>query len=126
MMEGLGGNKMTYQWEDVTETFTESQRYYKQTYLEIDEVLDERLEVSLFSSETGPYEIYCSYGKMYGIIYTDAANQEELRKKIKADLEKEYAKSGRNPSSEFMQYFIETYNLCLPNDIFFDADALMK
>lgn len=117
---------MTYQWEDVTETFTESQRHYKQTYLEIDEVLDERLEVSLFSSETGPYEIYCSYGKMYGIIYTDAANQEELRKKIKTDLEKEYAKSGRNPSSEFMQYFIETYNLCLPNDIFFDADALMK
>ena len=51
---------MTYQWEDVTETFTESQRHYKPTYLEIDEVLDERLEVSLFSSETGPYEIYCS------------------------------------------------------------------
>ena len=37
--------------------FSESQRYYKHTYLEIDEVYDEELEVSLFSSEEGPYEI---------------------------------------------------------------------
>ena len=34
-------------WRDVTSTFTESQRYYKDTYLEISEVLDDVIEVSI-------------------------------------------------------------------------------
>ena len=46
------------QWVNVTDTFSESQRHYKNTYLEICEVLDEVVEVSLFSSEDSPYEIF--------------------------------------------------------------------
>lgn len=42
-----------YIWKDVTEFFSESQRYYKDCYLEIDEVYDECVEVSLFSSQKG-------------------------------------------------------------------------
>lgn len=37
-----------YQWVNVTDTFSGSQRYYKNTYLEICEVFDEVVEVSLF------------------------------------------------------------------------------
>ena len=45
------------QWRNVTEEFSEDQRHYKNTYLEICEVMGEDLEISLFSSLTGPYEI---------------------------------------------------------------------
>ena len=38
----------------------QSQRYYKNKYLEICEVFDEVVEVSLFSSVDKPYEIYFS------------------------------------------------------------------
>lgn len=57
------------QWVNVTHTFSESQRHYKNTYLEICEVLDEIVEVSLFSSIDNLYEIYFSFGIMYGIVY---------------------------------------------------------
>jgi len=57
------------QWVNVTNTFSESKRHYKNTYLEICEVFDEVVEVSLFSSVDKPYEIYFSFGIMYGIVY---------------------------------------------------------
>ena len=38
------------EWVNVTDSFSESQRHYKNTYLEICEVFDEVVEVSLFSS----------------------------------------------------------------------------
>nr|WP_300836768.1 hypothetical protein [uncultured Acetatifactor sp.] len=57
------------QWVNVTDTFSESQRHYKNTYLEICEVFDEVVELRLFSSEEDPYEIYFSFGIMYGIVY---------------------------------------------------------
>ena len=58
-------------WKNVTETFSDKQRHYKNIYLETCEVYDEVLEVSLFSSIVDSYEIYFSYGKFYGIIYVD-------------------------------------------------------
>ena len=48
------------EWVNVTETFSERQRHYKNVYLEICEVCDEKVEVSLFSSEEDSYEIYFS------------------------------------------------------------------
>jgi len=98
-----------YIWKDVTEFFSESQRYYKDCYLEIDEVYDECVEVSLFSSQKGLYEIYVSYGHMYGIIYAEAEEAEAKREEVKAVLEKEFA---------------EKYKLCIPNDIFFDDSGV--
>ncbi len=44
------------QWVNVTDTFSESRRHYKNTYLEICEVIGDALEVSLFSSAGQPYE----------------------------------------------------------------------
>ena len=59
-------------WENVTNTFSEERRHYLNTYLEKCEVYDGTVEVSIFSSESQPYEIYVSYGRMYGIIYSNA------------------------------------------------------
>lgn len=112
-------------WEDVTDTFSEESRHYKNTYLEICEVIDELLEVSLFSSKDDPYEIYFSFGKMYGIVYASKEEAYIIREQMKRDLEQEYQKN-KEPSSEFINYFVEQYNVCIPNDVFFDEEALMK
>ena len=46
------------QWKNVTGFFSEEDRYYKNTYLEISEVYDEKIEVSLFSSEEDQWEVF--------------------------------------------------------------------
>ena len=111
-----------YTWRDVTETFSEDQRYYKDTYLEIDEVYNEEVEVSLFSTQEGPYEIYVSYGIMYGIIYVDADEAEGKREEVKKELAEEYEKH-KEPTGDFINSFCERHKVCLPNDIFFDTSS---
>lgn len=108
-----------YMWKNVTKFFSESQRHYKDCYLEIDEVYGEHVEVSLFSSRKGLYEIYVSYGRMYGIVYAGAEEAETKREEIKAVLEKEYQKH-KEPTGKFINEFVEKYKLCMPNDVLFD------
>lgn len=110
-------------WRNVTETFSESERHYKDCYLEIDEVYGEQIEVSLFSSQKGKYEIYVSYGCMYGIIYADAEEAERKREEVKTVLEKDYEKH-KEPSDEFIDEFAEKYKLCMPDDVLFDFSGL--
>lgn len=111
-------------WENVINTFSESQRYYKNTYLEICEVFDEVVEVSLFSAVDQPYEIYFSFGIMYGIVYSDKENAYDRREQMKLELEQEYRKN-KEPSSEFINSFAIKYDVRMPSDIVFDEDALM-
>ncbi len=109
-------------WEDKTDTFSEKQRHYKNTYLEICEVYDNLLEANLFSVDDGTYEIYVSFSPMDGIVY--AKNKQEavsVRENIKKDLVAEY-KKRKKPSDEFIKMFAEKYNLCLPLDTYFDFD----
>lgn len=113
------------QWRDVTETFSERQRHYKNTYLEICEVYDEEVEVSLFSSEDGPYEIYFSYGKMYGIIYVEKDEADSEREKVKRELQAEY-QTCKEPSNKFIDEFCKKHKVSFPNDIVFDTDAFME
>lgn len=113
------------QWVDVTNTFSESRRHYKNTYLEICEVLDEVLEISLFSSIESPYEIYFSFENMYGVVYAEKENAYEKRDQMKADLECEYYKN-KKPSNEFINSFTGKYDVCLPSDVLFNEDALME
>lgn len=101
------------QWRDVTDTFSEERRYYRDTYMEICEVLDEKLEVSLFSAEEEPYEIYFSFGIMFGVVYADKESAYEKREQMKADLEQEY-KKNKEPSDEFMDSFGKKYEVHLP------------
>lgn len=112
------------EWVNVTDSFSESQRHYKNTYLEICEVFDEVVEVSLFSSEKDPYEIYFSFGIMYGIVYAGEGEAYEKREQMKSDLEQEYRKN-KEPSNEFIDSFAEKYDVCLPSDVLFNEEALM-
>ena len=110
-------------WKNVTNTFSEKRRHYRNTYLEICEVYDEAVEVSVFSSESQPYEIYVSYGRMYGVIYSNAEDAYAKLEEIKKVLEKEY-KENKEPTDEFFEAFAEKYQLELPQDIIFDTSAL--
>ena len=110
-------------WWNVTNTFSEERRHYSNTYLEICEVYDEAVEVSVFSAVANPYEIYVSYGIMYGIIYCDKEEAYEKFEEIKQVLQKDY-EENKEPSDEFMRMFIDTYGLCLPNDVLFDEASL--
>lgn len=112
------------QWVNVTDTFSESQRHYKNTYLEICEVLGETVEISLFSSIDDSYEIYFSFGIMYGIVYAEKEDAYEKREQMKSDLEREYCKS-KEPSNGFIDSFAKKYDVCLPSDVLFDEDALL-
>ena len=49
------------EWKNVTDTFSEEERHYNGKYLEIDEVYDDVVEVSVFSALDEPYEIYFTY-----------------------------------------------------------------
>lgn len=112
-----------YKWKNVTEFFSEDERHYKDTYLEIDEVYDGTIEVSLFSSQEGLYEIYISYGIMYGIIYVEEERADTKREEVKNELAQEYQKH-KEPTDEFINEFCEKHKVCMPNDILFDASKL--
>lgn len=112
-----------YKWENVTELFSEEERHYKNTYMEINEVYDEVVEVSLFSSKEEPYEIYFSYGIFYGVIYVDAENSYLKREEIKNELAQEY-QNHKEPTDEFINSFSKKHKVCMPNDILFDASSL--
>ena len=107
-------------WKDVTDFFSEDERYYKDTYLEITEVYGDEIEVSLFSSKDEPHEIYFSYGIFYGIIYVDGKKAHSKREEVKNELVKEYQKH-KEPTGEFMKEFCKKHEVYRPNDILFDT-----
>ena len=106
-------------WKNVTETFSDEQRHYKNMYLETCEVYDEILEVSLFSSIVDPYEIYFSYGIFYGIIYVEQENAVEKYETVRKELEQEY-NTHKEPTATFINEFAEANKVELPSDILFD------
>jgi hypothetical protein len=108
-------------WVDVTNTFSEEARYYKNLYMEINEVYDDFIELSLFSSTESDYEIYFSYDIFYGIIYVNATTAHEKREEIKNELEVEYNKN-KKVTNDFINDFGAKYDVQLPNDILFDFD----
>lgn len=112
-----------YKWENVTEHFSEDARHYKNTYMEINEVYDDKVEVSLFSSQEGPYEIYFSYGMFYGIIYVDAKDAAAKREEVKKELALAY-NDNKEPTGEFINTSGEKHEVSLPSDILFDASSL--
>jgi len=108
-------------WVNVTNSFDEEARHYKNLYMEINEVYDDVLEVSLFSCEDGPFEIYFSYDIFHGIIYVEATTAHEKREEIKKELEFEYRKN-KKVTDEFINSFAVKHDVNLPNDIFFEFD----
>ena len=116
-------------WKDVTDTFSDERRHYHNTYMEICEVLGETIEISLFSSEEDLWEIYVSFGPMYGISYADVENAWEIREQMKHEIAEEYEKNKEKPSDSFINPFAEKYKLTIENSIFDEGllmDTLMK
>ncbi len=112
------------QWEDVTNGFSEKERHYKDTYLEIDEVCGEELEVSLFSAKDRDYEIYFSFGeRFYGIVYAKPEEAWQIREQMKKELEEE-CKRSKEPSDEFIDYFAEKFHVEMPMDTVFDFNLV--
>jgi hypothetical protein len=87
--------------------------------MEINEVYDEVLELSLFSSIGGVSEIYFNYGHFYGIIYAEATTAHERRNEIKKELEAEYRKN-KQATGTFINEFVAKHDVQLPDDIYFD------
>ena len=115
-------------WIDKTAAF--ENREWKDKYLEICEVLDDKIEVNLYScDDINNYEIYVSYGIMYGIVYAHKNKAEKLREEIKDLIYNDYITNGYNedmPSDEFISEFHKKYNIEIPNDIFFDENEFMN
>jgi hypothetical protein len=112
-------------WVDVTEAFSEKERHYSGTYLEIDEVYGELLEVSLFSSLEGPYEIYFSFERFYGIIYAEEQDAAVEREQVKKELLQEYL-DYKEPRGDFIDSFAKKHKVCMPGNILFDASSLFE
>lgn len=111
-------------WIDRTNTF--EKRTYLDKYLEICEVLDDKIEVNLYSCpDINKYEIYVNYFSLYGIVYVSKDNSLKLREEIKDLIYNDYIKNGKT-SDEFIKEFIDKYKIDIPNDIFFDEDAFMN
>ena len=114
-------------WIDKTNTFEE--RKWKDKYLEICEVLDDKIEVNLYSCEDiNNYEIYVNYGIMYGIVYVHKNNAIKLREEIKNFIYDDYITNGYSeniPTDEFIDKFHKKYNIKIPSDIFFEESEIM-
>lgn len=115
-------------WIDQTDTF--ERRDWKDKHLEICETLDDEIEVNLYSrDDIENYEIYVSYGVMYGIVYVHKDKAWDLREEIKKVIYDDYLKNGYDPdmpSAEFINSFGEKYHICIPTDIFFDEEAVIQ
>lgn len=109
------------EWKNVTDCFSEEQRHYNGKYLEIDEVYDDEVEVSVFSATDDPYEIYFSYDRFYGIVYAEKEKVYEVRDEMKRELQAEYEKN-KKVTDDFINQFAEKYDVCMPADILFNFD----
>lgn len=115
-------------WIDKTDEF--EKRKWKDKYLEICEILDDKIEVNLYSrDDINNYEIYVSYGIMYGIVYVHKDKAKKLREEIKELIYNDYVKNGYSedmPTDEFINNFGKKYNIQIPSDIFFDEEEFMN
>ena len=69
------------------------------------------------------YEIYVSFGIMFGIVYVKKEATNEIFYEIKVKIEEEYVKN-KEPSDKCRSGFDRKYGLSLSNDLFFDMDGL--
>ena len=106
------------EWKDVTDCFSERERHWKGRYLELCEVAVDEIELSLFSCPDSDWEVYVNYGKMYGVSYARAENAVEHRNAMKMEIEAEYRKNGKTPSSAFINRFAVKYALDIMHAFF--------
>ena len=86
-------NNKKLKWKEVQDTFSEEDRHYNNNYLEVDYVLDNKIEVSYFSGEQD--EIYINFDPMFGVIYVDRDKAAKVIEEVKKEFEEEYLKHNR-------------------------------
>ena len=107
-----------FEWKDVTDTFSDGERHWNRRYLEICEVAYEHIECSLFSCKEDEWEIYVNYGIMYGVSYVLADKAQDQRDRMKKAIEKEFERSGMEPSEDFVNSFAKEFHLDVMNAFF--------
>ena len=75
-------------WKDVTKTFDEERRYYRNTYLQKCEILPDGIEVSKFIalSENDKDEIYVNFGILNGVAYVPKYETDARYRQIKREI----------------------------------------
>ncbi len=106
---------------DVTNYFTKSQRHYNGKYLELDLVLDNTIEIQLYTvidknKFDNDFEIFVNLGDRYGSIYLD--DPYETYEAIKKDLYEESFKEN-SFSHEFFDELSKKYDIHYAIDAYF-------
>lgn len=94
-------------------------------YLEIEAVYNEEVEVSLFSSPDSLFEIYISYGRLYGIICAESEKAYQKYEEIKKELTHAH-KRIQEPTDQFINLFCKKHKVSLPDDIFFHPSKFLS
>lgn len=115
---------MKKQWLDVTDNFSEEERHYKKTYLEISEVYGDDMEVGLFTSDEVDNEIYFSWDYFYGVIYAEKEKVHALWKTVKKELQEEHDRTEK-PEEDFVNAFAEKYKVDFM-DALIDTGEIMQ
>ena len=113
-------------WKDVTKTFDEERRYYRNTYLQKCEILPDGIEVSKFIalSENDKDEIYVNFGILNGVAYVPKYETDARYRQIKREIKAEYIKN-KKPSENFINSFAIKYKLDIFNSVF-NCDDMFK
>ena len=113
-------------WKDVTKTFEEERRYYRNTYLEKCEILSDDIEVSKFIalSDNEKDEIYVNFDILNGVTYVRKNETDTRYRQIKREIKAEYLKN-KKPSEDFVNSFAKKYDLDIFNNVF-NCDDMFK
>ena len=113
-------------WKDVTKTFEEERRYYRNTYLKKCEILPDGIEVSKFIalSDNDKDEIYVNFGILNGVTYVPKYEIDARYRQIKREIKAEYIKN-KKPSEDFVNSFAQKYKLDIFNSVF-NCDDMFK
>ena len=124
--KGVYQMEQNIKWKDVTKTFEEERRYYRNTYLEKCEILSDDIEVSKFIalSDNEKDEIYVNFDILNGVTYVRKNETDTRYRQIKREIKAEYLKN-KKPSEDFVNSFAKKYDLDIFNNVF-NCDDMFK
>ncbi len=124
--KGVYQMEQNIKWKDVTKTFEEERRYYRNTYLEKCEILSDDIEVSKFIalSDNEKDEIYVNFDILNGVTYVCKNETDTRYRQIKREIKAEYLKN-KKPSEDFVNSFAKKYDLDIFNSVF-NCDDMFK
>lgn len=112
---------MEKEWVDITDNYSERSRHYNGKYLLKSMLLDEEVEIQIYSFDDDEYvyEIFVNSEKFYGSCYP-REGAFEIYEQMKNDIYKESFKKNKY-SKNFINRFADKYNLGIAFDSFFSG-----